>query len=1107
MFNQIPPTQTNSSPSIPNDLDSHRRNPNTPKDVLVEGVVNRICRDHEASQDPAADLSRKAVYPTESSTSETAGKIERVRRTSGQTRESETKLSSLRKRPSETEINDLIEHFSNLEENEISSKIHELGLNDQDVLIKIALGLATKQKSNISKVIHCFAIKDDEAILKIITEATRSGSFSVTDIDNYGIISEEAKINLFKALAAIRTSDLPKHFRSLGIRDPSVRLEIATIAAKHHPTLPQFIRNFEITEEEERFELAKLVIQNNSTIPNYIPNFEIDNDQNRFELAEIAAKSNRHFPICIQFFKIERPSDRTKLALIAAANNIYLAKYLKEFNIEAESDRIMIAKVAAAKEQSNFSEFVNNFNITDQRVIFELAVIAAETPGSNLPKFIGNFRIEDQQALAALAKIAVKTSPVILSEFIENFGISDTSILLELLEIAIRLNGLKVLTYFENFGINSKEMEYAICQNLLINSDQFYEDWEEIKWYASHSAKDYDEALADSTKDFSDWKPIIEYIEQHQESLQQEALKNWIEPYLYLHDFYFQIGLTKPLGFLLTALAKYQDHFSRKLFTQYILQGIEKEFNHRPDNLITSISAPKKESDEEVLRCKDYLLSILNKPDEKHKPNRINDSLIINRALLKSTLPKTQSANFEKLAKLLAKVGKKDILWFKNINQALYKIGSSKEIQEKDLTVIFDMVNTIDSQVNLRQKKKKLSHLFSSLNTIISLHQAHRLNEIQSLEEIDNCLNDCFCKAFNIPLSQQVNDQYEKIFFKYRDPNAIFTYLDSINQLKGQDREEALEAYSYFINGVMNQTFLSNRYNLEENPHLNCIFGGTDARTELFEKWKKGAQEIVKKDQISNADNNIDYFHYFKMKIESDLHLGRDWQNQFPILYSVLNKEKLDQIDEIQTEFADSELEPDLLELIKMNQDTTLENKVKLLKKLRLSSRGTELKNDIDAQLIALQPKREESMLTIVDTDDPQDLLMCGTEIHGSCQRINGDPETNVALLGFLLNGQTRLIAVKRPDGALIGRCILRLLIDSNTKEPVLFRERYYINNNDVYVESLVKKMCEKRAEALNLPLYDFYSLQKSIESLGGRFSEYVDSAQGIKIGSIYTIE
>lgn len=141
--------------------------------------------------------------------------------------------------------------------------------------------------------------------------------------------------------------------------------------------------------------------------------------------------------------------------------------------------------------------------------------------------------------------------------------------------------------------------------------------------------------------------------------------------------------------------------------------------------------------------------------------------------------------------------------------------------------------------------------------------------------------------------------------------------------------------------------------------------------------------------------------------------------------------------------------------------------------------------------------------LVVVDTDDPQDLFLCGTEIFGSCQRTDGHPNMNKGLIAYILDGKNRLIAVKnKKSGKIRSRCLLRLLLDEETKKPVLFQELIYSNSN-LYMKEL-NDVAKAKAQDLQVTLYSrnsdhsFQDCTRAITSLGNSLAyEYVDAAKG----------
>jgi hypothetical protein len=103
----------------------------------------------------------------------------------------------------------------------------------------------------------------------------------------------------------------------------------------------------------------------------------------------------------------------------------------------------------------------------------------------------------------------------------------------------------------------------------------------------------------------------------------------------------------------------------------------------------------------------------------------------------------------------------------------------------------------------------------------------------------------------------------------------------------------------------------------------------------------------------------------------------------------------------------------------------------------------------------------------IIDTDEPNRLLLCGTDFLGSCQGVNEDPYLNRGLLGYLMNGQTRLLAVVNRKGLIVARCMIRLLMDEQ-KNPVLFMEKLYGNTR---YRGSIEDLARAKARAMNLPL------------------------------------
>lgn len=107
----------------------------------------------------------------------------------------------------------------------------------------------------------------------------------------------------------------------------------------------------------------------------------------------------------------------------------------------------------------------------------------------------------------------------------------------------------------------------------------------------------------------------------------------------------------------------------------------------------------------------------------------------------------------------------------------------------------------------------------------------------------------------------------------------------------------------------------------------------------------------------------------------------------------------------------------------------------------------------------------------VIDTENYQDLLLCGTEVSSSCLRVDGDPHFNQCLFGYLLDGKIRMIAIKETiDGPIKNRSMLKIMKNFEGK-PVLFLEKSYPIMIRQYDE-LIQACAKMRADALGLELY-----------------------------------
>jgi hypothetical protein len=200
----------------------------------------------------------------------------------------------------------------------------------------------------------------------------------------------------------------------------------------------------------------------------------------------------------------------------------------------------------------------------------------------------------------------------------------------------------------------------------------------------------------------------------------------------------------------------------------------------------------------------------------------------------------------------------------------------------------------------------------------------------------------------------------------------------------------------------------------------------------------------------------VDYKKFFIQKILTDKHLNPE---NYPLLCDYLQNKAVEIIDLEKPENAFQNL---AIKLCK--EEVGVSEFVKQVNALELSF--GEFQNDLNGMI----PKKVFGEYTISESDDACDLLLIGTEIEGSCQRVNGTPGLNKCLASYLMNGEIRPIVVKK-GGKLIARSLMRLMWDEKNKTAVILQERYYSNVNDSSVENAINEWAKNKAKSMGIPL------------------------------------
>lgn len=132
----------------------------------------------------------------------------------------------------------------------------------------------------------------------------------------------------------------------------------------------------------------------------------------------------------------------------------------------------------------------------------------------------------------------------------------------------------------------------------------------------------------------------------------------------------------------------------------------------------------------------------------------------------------------------------------------------------------------------------------------------------------------------------------------------------------------------------------------------------------------------------------------------------------------------------------------------------------------------------LKVQDILPDAKKANGGYILLDTENPIDLLMQGSEIGNSCLDLNGRLERLHGLLGMVMDGKTHTILIKDETGKVAAKTRLILLWDKKAKKPVLFLDQIDARTaaeGDTDLQEALKKFAQKRAEELGLELVTIF--------------------------------
>jgi hypothetical protein len=415
----------------------------------------------------------------------------------------------------------------------------------------------------------------------------------------------------------------------------------------------------------------------------------------------------------------------------------------------------------------------------------------------------------------------------------------------------------------------------------------------------------------------------------------------------------------------------------------------------------------------------------------------------------------------------------------------LLQIIEETPYTEEQMMIIIGKLQTI---LNGNQAKV-IENELNALKNILFLFGKEKL--VQGLiekKELSHIFQDKFKELFDIGQVTDLSKRYQETFGSFRNPMTLFTYLGSVNKLSSEKKEKVLEVLNSYVRAVLVGNFPDVRYEKERSPHLKIIFEGRNGMESI---WKSSKPEQMISVAADSSAAKVNYKEVFATKILTDKHLDIE---KFPRLVAYLQNSE---VEKRKPQTLDEHFEELAIHLCK--GEISIEEFLKTKEKLCVSL--GEFENDLED---LRKQKSTSGKYIISESDDACDLIEIGTEIQGSCQRVNGDPDLNKCLVSYLMNGEGRPIVVKNKEGRLVARSWLRLMCDDKNT-PVLLQERIYSNFKDAAIEDAINQWAVEKAKEMSIPLVAKETSQEklyegTVKHLGGLAPYlYSDASGGVK--------
>lgn len=373
-------------------------------------------------------------------------------------------------------------------------------------------------------------------------------------------------------------------------------------------------------------------------------------------------------------------------------------------------------------------------------------------------------------------------------------------------------------------------------------------------------------------------------------------------------------------------------------------------------------------------------------------------------------------------------------------------------------------VNSKEGDIKTFEKGLSLIQALCHMKALDALKKS--LSSLEPLADLESAFMENLCDDFYVDFTAITNlaDKYFATLDKCRRYNAWKIYENGLTKIPSKPLQQA---FGHWVHSVLEGTITRERYKIQSEHSKKMA-----SCPEVWQQWQQPLSKMATPAD-KDSGKSFDLIAHFKQKV-ADGHLRYHGQSLFPLFERYLsNPSTLEGslMELTQNPTPVGSVECKLINLAASKDPLTSDNIMLLIRDIRDHYGDIEFLNDLKGLLDRFQKQKTAKAVHVIETDNWEDVLLCGIEVAGSCQRIDGDPYLNRGLIGYLLNGRTRLVAVKDPQsGQILSRCILRLLWDDEQGKPVLFQERHY--SREEAHSTLLDEMVQEKADLLDVELY-----------------------------------